>query len=262
MENKMTELEKNPAVIEVTDGIMALESFAANYQVATPSQYKAGAADLARVKGMQKKLEETRTGITGPMNAALKKVNDFFRAPGEKLAVIENTIKGKLGAYYEEQQRIQREEQRRADEAAATERRRAEAAAAEARRKAEEEAAALRRQAEEADAAGRAADAAKLAARADTKIEKAEAKAADLEQQAATVVAPVIHREPPRVAGLQMRDVWEFTIVDPKKINPEFMAPDEKKIGAQVKALKGDAAAIIGEGIKVTKRMVPASSAA
>jgi hypothetical protein len=51
-------------------------------------------------------------------------------------------------------------------------------------------------------------------------------------------------------------------IVDASKINPAFMMPDEKKIGAQVRALKGDAAAIIGEGVKVTKRMAPASSAA
>lgn len=258
----MTELEQNPAVIEVTDGIMALESFAATYQVTTPLQFETGAADLARVKGMQKKLEETRTGITGPMNAALKKVNDFFRAPGEKLAAIERTIKGKLSAYAEDQERIRREEQRQAEERAAAERRKAEAAAAEARRKAEEEAAALRRQAEAAAAAGRAAEAARLAARADTKVEKAEAKATNLESQAQTIVAPVIQREAPRVAGLQMREVWEFTIVDASKINAQFLMPDEKKIGQLVRNMKGDAQAILGDGVRVTSRKAPASSAA
>jgi type IV secretory pathway VirB10-like protein len=258
----MTDIENNPAVVEVTSGITALEVFAASYQVTTAAQYEAGAADLARVKGMQKKLEETRTSITGPMNAALKKVNDFFRAPAEKLAGIERLIKGKLGAYHEEQECIRREEQRKADERAAAERRKAEAAAAEARRKAEAEAAELRRKAEEAAAAGRAAEAAKLQQRAETKVEKAEEKARGFEQQAATVVAPVIHREPPKIAGLQMRDQWKFEITDPTKINAAFLMPDEKKIGAQVRALKGDAAAILGPGVRVWCEKVPASSAA
>jgi hypothetical protein len=258
----MTELEQNPAVVEVTTGIMALESFAQNYQVTTPAQFEAGASDLARVKGMQKKLEETRTSITRPMNAALDRVNDFFRGPAAKLKIIETAIKNKLGAYAEDQERIRREEQRRVEEAAAAERRKAEAAAAEARRKAEAEAAELRRQAAEAEAAGRAAEAAKLAQRAETKVEKAETKASNLEQQAAAVVAPVIHREAPRVAGLQMREVWEFTILDPKKINPEFLIPDEKKIGQLVRSLKGDAQALLGAGVKVTSRKAPASSAA
>jgi hypothetical protein len=116
LEKQMTELDKDPAVLEVTSGIMALEQFAATYQVTTPAQYESGAADLARVKGMQKKLEETRTGITGPMNAALKKVNDFFRGPAEKLAGIERTIKAKLGGYHEAQEKLRLEEQRKADE--------------------------------------------------------------------------------------------------------------------------------------------------
>jgi hypothetical protein len=40
------------------------------------------------------------------------------------------------------------------------------------------------------------------------------------------------------------------------------MTPDEKKIGALVRSLKGDAAAILGEGVRVTSRKAPASSAA
>lgn len=258
----MTELEKNPAVLEVTSGVTALEQFAATYQVTTPMQYEAGAADLARVKGMQKKLEETRTGITGPMNEALKRVNDFFRAPSEKLKTIELKIKGALGAYHEAQERLRREEQRRADEAARKERERLEAIAREAERKAREKADAERKAAEEAAAAGRAEEAAKLREKAQATEQKAAEKAALFDERAATVVAPVIQREAPRVAGLQMREVWEFTIVDPKKINAEFMTPDEKKIGQLVRNMKGDAQAILGEGVRVTSRKAPASSAA
>jgi len=222
----MTELDKNPAVIEVTGEITSLERFAANYAVTTPAQYEAGAEDLKRVKAAQKKLEDTRTSITGPINESLKRINAFFKKPADALASIERKIKGALGAFYEEQQRKARAEQAAADEKARKER-----------------------------------EALEAKARAAAERGKTE-KAAELVERAATVVAPVITREPPKVAGLQMRDQWEFTIVDPSKINPAFMMPDEKKIGATVRSLKGDAAAIVGEGVKVVCRKVPASSAA
>jgi hypothetical protein len=222
----MTDPAQNPAVIEVTGEITSLQAFAASYAVTTPAQYEAGAEDLKRVKAAQKKLEETRTSITGPMNEALKKVNAFFKKPAEALDTIERKIKGALGSFYEEQQRKAREEQVRADEAARKERARI---GAQARKAAES-----------------------------GKTEKA----AQLDQRAAAVVAPVITREAPKVAGLQMREVWEFTIVDASKIPAAFLMPDEKKIGQLVRNLKGDAAAILGDGVKVTSRMAPASSAA
>lgn len=219
----MTEFEKNPAVLEVTEGVMALASFAANYTVTTPAQYESGAADLARVKGMQKKLEETRTGMTGPLNASLKKINDFFRAPGEKLAAIERTIKGKLGLFAEAQERLRQEEQRRADEAARKERERVEA------------------QARKAAESG--------------KVEKA----AQLEQRAATVVAPVIQREAPKVAGLQMREAWKFEVTDPALVPREYLVVDEARIRKVVQALKGDAKIA---GVRVYSEKQFASSAA
>lgn len=255
-------VETLPAVQAITGEINELAAFAQSYQVATPEQYSAGAEDLKRVKAAQKRLEETRTGITGPMNAALKRVNDFFRAPAERLTVIERTIKGALTKYADEQERLRREEQRRAEEAARREREAAERAAAEARRKAAEEADRLRREAEAAAAAGRAAEAEKLAARADAKVERAETKAEALETQAATVVAPIIQREPPKVVGLATREVWRFEIVDASKINAAFLMPDEQKIRKQVAALKGDAAAIIGPGVRIwSERSIAAGAA-
>lgn len=219
----MTDPATNPAVIEVTSGITALEKFAASYTVTTPEQFQAGAADLQRVKGMQKKLEETRTGITGPMNAALKKVNDFFRAPAEKLVAIEQLIKRKLGAYHEEQQRIAAAEQAKADERARKEREKLEQRAA--------------------------------AAEASGKVEKAAA----LQTQAATVVAPVIVREAPKVAGVQMRDAWKFQVVDPNLVPREYLVVDETKIRKVVAALKQDTNI---PGVRVYSEKQIASSAA
>ena len=234
-------VETLPQVQQVTTEIANLEAFAASYQVTTPAQYAAGAADLQRVKSAQKRLEETRTGITGPMNAALKRVNDFFRAPTERLATIERTIKGQLVRFADEQERIRQEEQRKADEAARKERERLEAQAREAERKAREKADADRRAAEAAAAVGRAAEAEKLAARAAAIEEKAAAKVDDLATRAATTVAQVVVRDPPKVAGVSTREVWRFEITDAAQIPREYLVVDEARIRTVVQALKGDA---------------------
>jgi len=55
----------------------------------------------------------------------------------------------------------------------------------------------------------------------------------------------------PEVGGVSYFIHWTYEIVDLTKINPGFMIPDEKKIGATVKALKGQAQSILGEGVRV-----------
>jgi hypothetical protein len=220
-----------------------------DYVITTAEQYTEGAEHLKLVKGAQRKLEDLRTAITKPLNAALKAANDLFRAPAERLVAAERRIKTELGHYAEEQERIRREEQRKADEKARQERIAAEQKAAEARRKAEEEAAELRRKAEEEAAAGRAAEAAKLAARAEQKVEKADIRAAELEQQAATVVAPIITREPPKVAGVSGRENWYAECTDLKALVAAIAAgqaplslvqANEKVLGQQARSLKSE----------------------
>lgn len=197
-------VESLPQVQAVTGEISELEQFAASYQITTDVEYTAGAADLQRVKAAQKRLEETRTAITGPMNAALKRVNEFFRAPADKLVTVERTIKSRLVAYADEQERQRREAQLKADEAARKEREKLEAQAA------------------KAAAAG--------------KTEKAE----QLEVRAATVVAPVVNREPPKIAGITTREVWKFEITDPAQVPREYLVVDEARVRKVVQALKGD----------------------
>ena len=281
-------IETLPEVQAVASEVSYLEAYASNYVVRTAEEYAAGGEDLKRVKAAQKKLEETRTAITGPMNAALKRVNDFFRAPADRLNTIERAIKSKMVVYSDEQERIRREEQRKAEEAARREREKIEAQAREAERKAREKADAERRAAEEAAAAGLSQEEAQRAGfgavsqllreqlnaqlqsngRVDATLQAqlAEAKAAEkveqLAERAATVVAPVIQREAPKVAGVATREVWKFEITDPSKINPAFLMPDEQKIRKQVQALKGDAAALIGPGVKVwVERSIAAGAA-
>jgi hypothetical protein len=238
---KTENVETLPEVRQVTGQIAQLEEYARTYQVTTAEQYAAGATDLQQVKAAQKRLEETRTSITKPMNDALRRVNDFFRGPTERLAAVERVLKAQLVKFADEQERIRREEQRKADEAARKERERLEAQAREAERKAREKAEADRKAAEAAAAAGRAEEAAKLAARAAATEEKAAAKADDLALRAATTVAAVIAREPPKVAGVSTREVWKFEITDPAAVPREYLVVDEARIRKVVQALKGDA---------------------
>lgn len=99
-----------------------------------------------------------------------------------------------------------------------------------------------------------ALQAAKEAAKADIKAEnivtRAEVKAEQREATAASVVAPIIQTEAPKVAGIARRMVWKHRVVDESKVARAFLVLDEKKIGATVRAMGKDAVATIG-GIEV-----------
>ena len=107
--------------------------------------------------------------------------------------------------------------------------------------------------------AGRAADAAKLAAKAEKVEERAAEKVEDLQLREAMVVAPVIEREAPKVAGIATREVWRFEVTDPALVPREYLVVDEAKIGKVVRALKGDTAIA---GVRVYSERQLASSAA
>lgn len=243
------------------------------------NSYVAAASDLAEIKGQFKNVDKQREDLKAPSLEACRRVDAFFKPPLEFLKQAETILKGKLTDYDREQERIRAEEQRLQDEKARKERERVAAEAREVARKAQEAAdiarreADAKRQAEEkarrdaedarkrGDAAAAAAadlvakaaakDAAKFDSKADRVESAASEKVVDLQTQAACVVAPIIQRAPPKVAGLSFRDTWKFEIVDASKINSTFMMPDEQKIRKQVAALKGDAAAIIGAGVRI-----------
>lgn len=193
-----------PEVVAAAATVTELTTLTANYSIVTAEDYEAGSALLMRVKGAQAKLEDARTAITKPMNAALKAINDFFRGPAEKLATAEASVKSAMIGYTNEQERLRREEQAQADAAA---------------RKARER---LEAQARRAEASG--------------KVEKA----ATLEMRAATVVAPVINRAPPKIVGVQTREVWKFEVTDPSQVPRQYLIVDESKIRKIVGAMKGD----------------------
>ncbi|MES1993169.1 MAG: hypothetical protein V4457_06085 [Pseudomonadota bacterium] len=200
-----TDIAQLPEVRAALGDVDTLEQRLANYKVVNAEQFEAGATDLMQVKAAQKKLEDTRLGITRPMNEAIKQVLNLFRAPGDRLAAIERTIKRELGAFAERLEKLRLAEQAVAQEKARKEQERLEARAA--------------------------------AAAAAGKIEKAE----ELQERAQAVVAPVISREPPKVIGISQRVQWKFLVEKAELVPREFLCVDESKVRQYVNAMKGDA---------------------
>lgn len=199
-----TNLNQDAAVVALQPEVSKLTAFARSLVIKTAEGYSEAASYLKGIKGMLAKIEEARTRVTKPLLQAQREVNDQAREAALPLQQAETAIKRAMIGYSDEQERLRREEQARADEAA--------------RREQEK----LQARAEKAAAAG--------------KVEKA----AELEVQAATVVAPVIQREAPKVTGIGERLNWKFEIIDPAAVPRNYCTPDEKKIGAVVRGLKGD----------------------
>lgn len=198
------EIAARDDVREVTAETLAIVAAAGTFKVTTADQYAAAGGELTRIAAAQKRIETVRMAITRPMDAAKKAVLDFFRDPEAKLETAKNTIKRAMIAYDDVQRRVREEDQRRADESARKERER------------------LAEQSRKAAESG--------------KVEKA----AQLEQRSQAVVAPIIQRETPKVAGVNYRDAWKFEVTDPALVPREYLIVDESKIRKVVGALKGD----------------------
>lgn len=200
----LPDITNNREVREVAEEAQMLATVAARYSVATAGEYSVAGDELKRIKAAQKRLDEVRKSITRPIDAAKRAVLDLFREPETRLSQAEANMKRAMIAYSDEQDRIRREEQRKAEDAARKEREKLEAQAA------------------------KAAEAGK------------DARAEVLEQRAAAVVAPVIQREALKVTGVSTRETWQFEVVDADAVPREYLAVDTVKIGRVVRALKGD----------------------
>lgn len=189
---------------------------AQGYVIDSPTMYELAADDLRSVKALAKVVEEKRTAITGPMNAALKAVNNLFRAPTTYLEQAESTLKGAMLTYDREQQRKADEARRAAEKAAREERERIEAEARNVARKAKEEADRIAKEAADAAAAGDAAKAEELQHQATAAVEAGAAEAQSIALAAELVTAaPVpVATAAPKVSGLSTRQNWKARLID------------------------------------------------
>ena len=238
---------------------MTALTYAESFAITTSSDSVKAQEARARLNTRIKALTDARMTLTRPIDASKKVIMDFFAGPLTTLERAKRLFDQKIIAYDDEQELIRLEAQRKAEAEAAKERRRLQEIADAAQRKAEAEAAEKRRLAEEAAGAGRAEEAAKLQAQAARVEERAADKAEDFNSRAAAVVAPIIQSEAVKAQGTSLRENWVFEITDASKINPQFLMPDEVKIGKLVKSMKADAAALIGPGVRVFAEKILAS---
>lgn len=60
--------------------------------------------------------------------------------------------------------------------------------------------------------------------------------------------------EPPKIEGVSTTYVYDFEIVAPEKLGPEFMIPDEKAIRKIVNSLGKKAQNVLGPGVRVFEK--------
>ena len=158
---------------------------------------------LKRIKLAKSILGETFDGPIKDAHLAHKSIKAAKTLHEKPLADAERIVKGKMGSYTQEQERIRQEEERRLREIA-------------------------RKEAEERQLA----EAARLEAAGET--EAAEA-VIDAPPTPAPVVVP---KTVAKVEGVSYRTTWKFNIVNADAIPRAYMVPDEKAIGAHARSMK------------------------
>ncbi len=249
-----------PDSAAMTSKAQSALAFIKSFEIKTSEDYGLAADELKAIKSKAKAVEDQRTGITGPINKALKAINDLFRGPTALLEEAERTLKGKMLTWDQEQQRIAAEARRRAEAEAEAERQRLAAEAAEQQRIAQEQASA-------AAAAQKAGDdqAAELARAA---AERAQAEATVAATTAQMVVAAPVVPAQAQVKGISTSTRVDFEVQDLYKLvlhiaeHPELIslvAADTVRLRAYVKGL-GAACAL--PGVRVFESQVMSARAA
>lgn len=170
-------------------------------------QYAQAGGLLVRIKELRKRVADVFEPIVKAAHEAHKIATAKRNEANAPLDMAENHLKRLIGDYNQEQERIRQEQQRQAEAAA---------------RKAEEDR--MLAEAQAAEAAG----------------EKEEAQAIIEQPVQAPVV--IVQSTTPKLEGVSFRENWTFQITDETKIPREYLIVDTKKIGAIVKAMKGQAA--------------------
>jgi hypothetical protein len=190
---------------------------ARSFSVTNPADYEAAAAFRKEVlRPMMKEVDASYDPVIEAAHKTHKAALESKRKVYAPLEAADKSLDRMMGAYALKQRQEAEAEQRRL--------------LAEARRREEDQ---------------RLAQAAAL----EMAGMKKEADAV-LDAPASAISAPVVAANVPKVAGLGVRELWKYRIIDRSKINPEWMIPDEVAIGAVVRQLKAAAAEVVG-GIEV-----------
>jgi hypothetical protein len=233
--------------------------------------------DLLRLTAAREKEVETeRELINKPLHTAWKNSCDFFNRLAAPFEAVQR-IGRKKAKDWEDAERAKAEKLRRENEAEAQRQRdRIAADAKEAQRIAEQKVEDARKEAaRQLEAKKEAERKAKLltdrgnhvaaaewqnvaqqagtaAAKAESKAERIETaatvKVENLQQQALTIVAPIVDAPALKVEGRKSRKVWKWKIKDASKIDRRFLMLDETKVNTLVRSMHKEAESLLGEG--------------
>lgn len=210
----MQELETTEKRIpEVEQDLKPIDQYVAEVKITNDEQLTEVGEYLKTVQTRKRELEKERDGIIKPINDSLKKIREKWKGPIDRLETAAQALKKEVSRYYAWKEEQAREQQRKLEEQARKERER-------------------------------------LAKRAEKAAEKGQDdKAEALQQQASTVVAPVVERTPPKVAGVSIRGIWKAEVTDKMalikavaegKASPDLLDPNMKELNTRAKALKSD----------------------
>lgn len=243
-----------PDAVALTGRAKQALSFINEFTIDSNEDFDLAAEELRAIKTRQKDIETQRTGITVPLNTALKAINDLFRG----LSVLdqaETLLKQKMLAWSNEQQRLADIARREAEALAQAER---------DRLAKETQAAWYEAQAKQAEAkkqleAGNEA----AAAQATAEAQRAQAVATSAAATAEMVVAPVQVVEAPKAKGISTSTRIDFEVTNLHMLvmhvaqNPELIGllqVDTVRLRAYVKGL-GTACKLPGVAVREAQTM-------
>jgi hypothetical protein len=182
--------------------------------IKTTDDYRAAGDLWTTIKGILKQVDESFDPIISKAHQAHKEAVAQKAKIYDPLKAVYVSVKGLMSKWDQEQEAIRQAEQRRLEEIS--------------RKEAEERALMDAIHAEE--------EAKRRGATKEESAQEAEAVMAE-----PVYVPPVIlPKETPKVQGMSFRTIWKYRIVNEAIIPRQYLIPDEKKIGAVIRANQGE----------------------
>ena len=220
---EIVELSFNPTgeEAELIESVRAFADRAKTLVVSDAASYDGANQALREVATLTKGVDTRRKGRTAPIDELKRGVMNYFRQGEDALKAARAALWQQISAWEEEQKAIQREQQRKANEAADKERKRKEQLAQKAVERGDVERA----------------------------VQHAEA--------AASVTAPIIAAPVTKSEGVGRRTYWHFKVVDQMQLPHMYLMPNEALIQNLVDSAHEGAPELLKGAIEVWSETQP-----
>jgi flagellar biosynthesis GTPase FlhF len=229
---------------QLQQGLESLKA-AANLQIVTAEDCAKGKLLLRDIRSYKKDVHLKLDGFVSDARTALDRARDRLAVWIGPADAIDEVVSRKLEDWTRKEREAAAAEERRINE----ERRIEAARIAEEQRKAAEAQAALDRKKREKEIA-EAQKAGEIKKREADKLRKEneererlakEQAAKDAEATKANVQEVKVQPSTPKVSGVRSLVLWKFRVLDARKVHPDFLMPNEVKIGSSVRFTKDKA---------------------